>query len=88
VRRPRARLPAPGPDRWTACLALYLDARLRRFGAGLSLLELPAHVVVRDLDLHAGFRLDTHPIALRMAGLDRNPGWQPAEGRSIAFGFE
>ncbi|HEX8380603.1 MAG TPA: hypothetical protein VF619_08660 [Allosphingosinicella sp.] len=86
--RASARLPAHGPDRWTACLALYLDARLHLSGPGLSLLELPARVSVRDLDLHAGFSLDGHPIALRMAGLDRNPGWQPAEGRSIAFGFE
>lgn len=88
ARRPHPRLPACTPDRWAACLALYLDARLRLFGAGLSLLELPANIRVRDLDLDAGFRLDIHPIALRMAGLDRNPGWQPAEGRSIAFGFE
>ncbi|HEX8483701.1 MAG TPA: hypothetical protein VF650_17510 [Allosphingosinicella sp.] len=88
VGRPNARLPARGPDRWAACLALYLDARLKLSGAGLSLLELPARIAVRDLDLHAGFRLESHPIALRMAGLDRNPGWQPAEGRSIAFGFE
>jgi hypothetical protein len=86
--RPRSRLPSRGPDRWVACLALYLEARLQLCGAGLSLLELPARVRVRDLDLHAGFRLDVHPIALRMAGLDRDPGWQPAEGRSIAFGFE
>jgi hypothetical protein len=88
IGRPNARLPASGKDRWAACLALYLDSRLRLSGAGLSLLELPARVVVRDLDLHAGFRLDFHPIALRLAGVDRNPGWQPAEGRSIAFGFE
>jgi hypothetical protein len=84
---PPARLPL-GPDRWAACLALYLDARLRLFTpAGLSLLDLPATVTVRDLDILACFRLDSHPIALRMAGLDRDPGWQPAEGRAFAFSF-
>jgi hypothetical protein len=84
-----ARLPAKLADRWAACLAFYLDARLRRLcGSGLSLLALPARIQTRDLDLSARFALDHHPIQLRIAGLDRNPGWQPAEGRAIAFMFE
>ena len=94
-RRPRAariapaRLPAKPADRWAACLALYLDARLRLLcGSGLSLLALPARIQTRDLDLSARFALDRHPIQLRIAGLDRNPGWQPAEGRTLAFVFE
>ena len=94
-RRPRAvriapaRLPAKAADRWAACLALYLDARLRLLcGSGLSLLALSARIQTRDLDLSARFALDHHPIQLRIAGLDRNPGWQPAEGRTIAFVFE
>jgi len=94
-RRPRAariapvRLPAKPADRWAACLAFYLDARLRLLcGAGLSLLALPARIQTRDLDLSARFALDRHPIQLRIAGLDRNPGWQPAEGRTFAFVFE
>jgi hypothetical protein len=93
-RRPRvrispARLPSKLSDRWAACLALYLDARLRlSSGAGLALLALPARVQTRDLDLSARFALDCYPIQLRIAGLDRDPGWQPAEGRSIAFVFE
>ena len=28
------------------------------------------------------------PIAIRLAGLDRDPGWIPAAGRSVAFHFE
>lgn len=84
-----ARLPAKPADRWAACLALYLDARLRLLcGSGLSLLALLARIQTRDLDLSARFALDRHPIQLRIAGLDRNPGWQPAEGRAIAFVFE
>ena len=87
VRRAPARLPPT--DRWPACLALYLDARLERLtGTGLSLLAQPARIETRDLDLQAVFGLDRHPVELRLAGLDRNPGWQPAEGRSIAFAFE
>ena len=85
----RHRLPSDRTDRWAACLAYYLDARLRLLcGAGLSLLVQPAHVKIRDLDLTATFALDRHPIGLRIAGLDRNPGWSPAEGRTIAFVFE
>jgi len=93
--RRRARLvsndPAhlPRTGRWPACLALYLEARLQKLtGAGLALLAQPASVDIRDLDIRATFRLDRHPVELRLAGLDRNPGWQPAEGRSIAFTFE
>jgi len=84
-----ARLPSKPSDRWAACLALYLDARLNRLcGAGLSMLALPARIATRDLDLSARFALDHYPIQLRIAGLDRDPGWQPAEGRAIAFLFE
>ncbi|GAA0331792.1 hypothetical protein GCM10009087_47460 [Sphingomonas oligophenolica] len=83
------RLPSGSSDRWAACLACYLDARLRLLsGAGLSLLAQPARIRTRDLDLTATFALDHHPIGLRIAGLDRDPGWSPAEGRAIAFVFE
>ena len=85
--RPPARLPLI--ERWSACLALYLNVRLEHVtGSGLALLAQPARVETRDLDLQAVFSLDRHPIELRLAGLDRNPGWQPAEARSIAFAFE
>lgn len=89
--RPASGAPARLPliERWPACLALYLNARLEHLtGTGLALLAQPARIETRDLDLQAVFGLDRHPIELRLAGLDRNPGWQPAEGRSIAFAFE
>jgi hypothetical protein len=38
------------------------------------------------LDVH--FSLATHPIELRIAGLDRDPGWVPAAGRSIYFHYD
>jgi hypothetical protein len=34
------------------------------------------------------FRLAEHPIELRMAGLDRDPGWVPAAGRHIVFHYD
>ena len=85
--RPSRQAPVRGSERWAACLALYLEARLQRSGAGLALLRAPARIEVRDLEVRAAFQLDAHPIALRLAGLDRDPGWQPAEGRAFAFAF-
>jgi hypothetical protein len=38
------------------------------------------------LDVH--FPLATHPLSIRLAGLDRNPGWVPAVGRIIEFQYE
>jgi len=38
------------------------------------------------LDLH--FSLAGHPLEIRLAGLDRDPGWVPAAGRTIAFHYE
>jgi hypothetical protein len=38
--------------------------------------------------LDVTFSLAEHPLALRLAGLDRDPGWVPAAGRSIAFHYE
>jgi hypothetical protein len=88
----RHRLPRAPGARWIACLAHYLDARIRIAAGdpalGLSSLALAGALSVRELELTARFRLDSHPIGLRMAGLDRDLGWQPAEGRSIGFRFE
>jgi hypothetical protein len=38
--------------------------------------------------LDVTLRLDDLDIAVRMAGLDRNPGWVPAAGRAINFSYE
>ena len=34
------------------------------------------------------FQMAEHPIELRMAGLDRDPGWVPAAGRRITFHYD
>jgi hypothetical protein len=47
-----------------------------------------ARVEARALRLDVHFSLATHPIELRMAGLDRDPGWVPACGRSIYFHYD
>lgn len=38
--------------------------------------------------LDAHFSLAKHPIELRLAGLDRDPGWVPAGGRGIYFHYD
>jgi hypothetical protein len=51
---------------------------VRRYGR---ITTTPAH-----LDVY--FSLAVHPIEIRLAGLDRNPGWIPAAGRHVAFHFD
>lgn len=65
-------------------LALGLPAR----AAVARCLWLPARVQARAerLDLH--FSLNSLPISLRLAGLDRDPGWLPAAGSDIRFHFD
>lgn len=78
------------PD-WLECLALFLAARFRRAAPDAALtpaaLAIPARVVVSDARLDLHFALATLPLALRLAGLDRDPGWLPAEGRDLRFHF-
>jgi hypothetical protein len=57
--------------------------------------NLPAFVCRYPAEVAAtASRVDVHlaladlPLALRVAGLDRDPGWIPAAGRAIGFHFE
>lgn len=56
--------------------------------------DIPARVCRHPAEIAAtASRVDVHlaladlPLALRVAGLDRDPGWIPAGGRTIAFHF-
>jgi hypothetical protein len=77
--------------RWLACLALYLDARIQRATddpeLGLSSLAIPGHCRISADRIDIDLALADLPLPLRLAGLDRDPGWLPAEGRTIAFHF-
>jgi hypothetical protein len=80
----------------------WLTAQLERLLARLALAlgeersaDIPAFVCRYPADIIAtASRVDVHlpladlPLALRIGGLDRDPGWIPAAGRSIAFHFE
>ena len=77
--------------RWLRCLALYLDARIQRATddpeLGLSSLAIPGHCRISADRIDIDLALADLPLPLRLAGLDRDPGWLPAEGRAIAFHF-
>jgi hypothetical protein len=93
------RQPNPGSRRaLSRCIGwinLYLQSRLARaLGVDVSP-AVTASVCCHSATLACTTtRLDVHlsladlPIEIRLAGLDRDPGWIPAAGRSIAFHFE
>ena len=80
--------------RWLGRLLPYLKARLTLALGAADPALVPAlvcrhparvHCSATALDLHLS--LDELPIELRIAGLDRDPGWIPAADRSVAFHF-
>ena len=101
VTRLRRRIPAAkalsqlGMAGWLNRFIEYAGARLcRALGLG-SPDELPAclclhaaRVRMTSTRLDITFALDEHPLAIRLAGLDRNPGWVPSGGRFVAFHYE
>jgi hypothetical protein len=52
------------------------------------LVQQHARIVSFDTTVQIRFALESHPIAIRLAGLDRDPGWIPAAGRTVLFVFE
>ena len=78
--------------RWTAWLAPYLRARLMRAlgrdDAPALLCRVPAQVRTTPVHVHVFMRLEGYPIEIRLAGLDRDPGWIPAAGRYVSFHFD
>ena len=78
---------------WRAWLMPYLKRRLAlALGTGSAaalrrMLRLSARVVIRTGRVEVRMHLSDLPIAVRLAGLDRNTGWIPAAGRSVDFIF-
>jgi hypothetical protein len=80
---------------WVERVHLYARARLclalgtndgRR--AARLLCERHARVFVTATHVDIVMRLAELPFEVRVAGLDRDPGWIPAAGRIVAFHFE
>jgi hypothetical protein len=87
--------PAGTPEGWLGRLLPYLRARL---GLALGVGEVKtlerlvcrhaAQVALTAARLDVTFELARLPLEVRLAGLDRDPGWVPAAGRHVAFHFE
>ncbi|MGB5020442.1 hypothetical protein [Sphingorhabdus sp.] len=82
-------IPRSASARWVACLVEFLRFRLSLACDGMALdqLALPAAIEIGIERIDCYFTLAAFPIEIRMAGLDRNPGWLPTEGRALAFHF-
>ena len=83
-------------ERWTRWITAYLRARLAR-AVGIvpsgelvatTVFSYAARVEVTPARVDVFFSLAELPVEVRLSGLDRDPGWVPAAGRSIAFHFD
>jgi hypothetical protein len=78
-------------QRWINNLSRYLAARLKRAldtpDAVAITCTQPGRIVIDGDRINVHFPLADHPIALRFAGLDRDPGWVPAAAHFIEFSF-
>lgn len=78
-------------DRWLTRLSAAWIARLERAlgpGGAVTLCTQAARIERRAERLTASFDLASHPLEVRLAGLDRDPGWIGAAGLSVAFRYE
>jgi hypothetical protein len=82
-------------ERWVARICDDFQERVRRsVGPGPArdfralVLNHLAKIDASSTRLDAHFSLAAHPIELRLAGLDRDPGWVPAGGRTIYFHYD
>jgi hypothetical protein len=72
---------------WLAGFLSYLDWRLTQAELHRTDLCLAAQLHWQDDCASLRLPLAQLPIALRLAGLDRDPGWLPAEGCNFRFEF-
>lgn len=86
---------SPEVRTWLSRLMPYVRARLRAaldIGMEDDLASLVcrrfARVDATDTHVDVFFGLADLPLEIRLAGLDRDPGWVPAAGRFLAFHFD
>jgi hypothetical protein len=87
--------PAASLERWLDWLVPHVQARLSLALGSTSPEELCSELLIHSARVHVS---DTHvdvrlalaelPVAVRRAGLDRDPGWLPAAGRFLSFHFD
>jgi hypothetical protein len=80
---------------WVALVTPFLEWRINRALATESfaqarscLLEVPARVYVSETHIDLVMSIDNVRMPLRMAGLDRSPGWVRSMQRVVLFHFE
>lgn len=81
---------------WFACYRQSLRSRLAQAlavppalaGRAIAQDDGQALLWVSEASLVVVHQLDRHPVAWRLAGLDRDPGYLPSAGRSLRFVFE
>jgi hypothetical protein len=88
----------PGGESLNSWVSAWAERLRTRLLAALDLddpAQLPAvlcvyhaRVLVTAARVDIVLRLDELSIAVRLAGLDRNPGWVPVAGRTLEFHFE
>jgi hypothetical protein len=83
--------------RWLALVLPAVRLRLRRglnppggeaWNLADALLLCPGRLYVTSTHVDLVMRLDSISLSLRLAGLDRNPGWMADMGRVVSFHFE
>lgn len=95
-RRPeRGFKPSRNVDQWFAEMSEQLIARLMQALGTDDPRQVPnrvcrhrAHIYKSASQVDVHLSLDGLPIELRVAGLDRDPGWIPAAGHTVRFHFE
>lgn len=95
---PPTSLPAPRPNKraetelgcWWPLLRQRLSLALNQpqREAVPTCLNLPARIERRGERVDVCIDLHHLPLAVRLAGLDRDPGWVPASGCDVRFHFE
>ncbi len=80
-------------DTWLGWLMPYLRVRLLRALGRVDdmsgfCFRHQARLYLTPTRLDVALSLAALPVEIRLAGLDRNPGWVPAAGRTITFYFE
>ncbi len=92
-RRPRTR---PDPDRLAHWLWRYAASVRGRFAqafdlpaiaAGRFVIARPARIFASAGEIVVVHALDRHPVEIRLAGLDRDPGFLPSVGQQLSFVF-
>jgi hypothetical protein len=83
----------PALDAWLDCVVPFLEHRLRLAVGPIDdvasfVLRHEARVHASETEVDVVLCLSDLPIDIRLAGLDRDPGWVPSAGRKIALHFE